>query len=799
MKIKKNQNKIKGEYKQIYSKNIYSNRQFNYNENNEENQKHQDNPEYEDEEQINYQNQSYFKPKMVREEIYEGEKTNEEQSNNQNYCKKESNNENCSHKSNEYNPIKNSNIKNNQYFTEFNNIQKSVELEKKYKFDGKSHKLKENNINQDLKEHQEQEFTPKYYRNNPLVKKGNIHRQKIYMGSREENPLKSVAQKICNIVIKGGQTKMHKNKPNSKINEKKEKEIISSVLTFKKIKFESNENNDIEFENIVDNERNINEFENNESNQSNQNEKELQYEDERNESVQFQNEEYEDEENEGEEIEDEHFEDYEYERQNIEKEGEEQGKAYIHGEGEKFKEVSDENVGEENIQEIKNLKKVQNENYKELNNKEIFKYKITNKNLDIIPKEQNKNNDYIKQYNTMQQKDKSLSNTENQKINDNNKEIIKMDILKDSNIAFKYIDENSITKMQKIQSIQQPRNNRKLDSNFKDDSIKIDKNKISNTVAKGNGQNEKEKKIQDNKNIKSIKKEIHSYKRKTPNSDLNQISKEVEKLKKNNNINNLTVTSKENIIKPEIIIISKSPNKAEHKLLKIKNTNYTKKQIKNTSSTPYIIKNTSNNLNNNKDNQIIEIKNQPKNISVYKSNRLDVSTSNAPKENKKINTSTYIGNRVNINIKKDEPNQEKINKAENRKYKTFTYTSGKQEPLSSGRNYTSIVITSSNIKDNNDKNAINNKGRTNILMPLNIAVNERGISSNISLNKNKQESISNNKINNNAIIANNIKEKTDQNKDKKANNMKTTYTLISLNNKRGVLNSNNLNKKVKKK
>ena len=44
--------------------------------------------------------------------------------------------------------------------------------------------------------------------------------QKYHIGNREENPLKSVAQKICNIVIKGDNE--NKNDENKKNNENKE-------------------------------------------------------------------------------------------------------------------------------------------------------------------------------------------------------------------------------------------------------------------------------------------------------------------------------------------------------------------------------------------------------------------------------------------------------------------------------------------------------------------------------------------------------------------------------------------------
>ena len=78
---------------------------------------------------------------------------------------------------------------------------------KNLKFGGKNYKNKKI---QDSKE-EEEEFTPKHYRNNPLVRKGNFPIKKMKMGT-VENPLKSVAQKICNILIKGDENKKIKNK-----------------------------------------------------------------------------------------------------------------------------------------------------------------------------------------------------------------------------------------------------------------------------------------------------------------------------------------------------------------------------------------------------------------------------------------------------------------------------------------------------------------------------------------------------------------------------------------------------------
>ena len=54
--------------------------------------------------------------------------------------------------------------------------------------------------------------SPKYYRNNNLIHKGNAQKRKIFRSSREENPLKSVAQKLCNTAFEEEQTKKEKDK-----------------------------------------------------------------------------------------------------------------------------------------------------------------------------------------------------------------------------------------------------------------------------------------------------------------------------------------------------------------------------------------------------------------------------------------------------------------------------------------------------------------------------------------------------------------------------------------------------------
>ena len=59
------------------------------------------------------------------------------------------------------------------------------------------------------------------------------------MGNREENPLKSVAQKICNIVIKGEKSKKKKSEEENKTNENDLGGITGSAITFKNMKYES--------------------------------------------------------------------------------------------------------------------------------------------------------------------------------------------------------------------------------------------------------------------------------------------------------------------------------------------------------------------------------------------------------------------------------------------------------------------------------------------------------------------------------------------------------------------------------
>ena len=121
MKIKKYQNK-KGEYKQNNSTKVNQNNQLNYRESNEEeSQGFHDAPEYEEEEQIKYQKQRYMQPKKEAEEFYEEENSNERPLNFQINYKIDGRAEKVSYKS----------TGNKPNYKDFNNIQKSLELEKK--------------------------------------------------------------------------------------------------------------------------------------------------------------------------------------------------------------------------------------------------------------------------------------------------------------------------------------------------------------------------------------------------------------------------------------------------------------------------------------------------------------------------------------------------------------------------------------------------------------------------------------------------------------------------------------------
>ena len=162
-------------FKKYIPKNIYQYNQINYKENADLNNYNnfQNNPEnQEEEEQIDYNNEQ----NEEEEEYYEGEENIEEDENENNYY---------------------SNYNKEKQFSKYNNVE--LENNKNISFN-------------DTKNTNSEIIIPKYYRNNPLIYKGNLPKRKIHRNLREENPLKSVAQKICNIVIKGDESKGQKNK-----------------------------------------------------------------------------------------------------------------------------------------------------------------------------------------------------------------------------------------------------------------------------------------------------------------------------------------------------------------------------------------------------------------------------------------------------------------------------------------------------------------------------------------------------------------------------------------------------------
>jgi len=163
-------------FKKYIPKNIYQYNRINCKENADLNNYNnfQNNPEnQEEEEQIDYNNEQ----NEEEEEYYEGEENIEEEDENEN---------------NYY-----SNYNKEKQFSKYNNVE--LENNKNISFNNTK------NTNSEI-------IIPKYYRNNPLIYKGNLPKRKIHRNLREENPLKSVAQKICNIVIKGDESKGQKNK-----------------------------------------------------------------------------------------------------------------------------------------------------------------------------------------------------------------------------------------------------------------------------------------------------------------------------------------------------------------------------------------------------------------------------------------------------------------------------------------------------------------------------------------------------------------------------------------------------------
>ena len=98
----------------------------------------------------------------------------------------------------------------------------------------------ENESEENEEEYEEQNYkkliyTPKYYRNKPIKVNESLPKRKMYI-NREENPLKSVAQKICNIVISADKNKKNNNNLNTKLIKSigSQGTNINSEYTFKK-------------------------------------------------------------------------------------------------------------------------------------------------------------------------------------------------------------------------------------------------------------------------------------------------------------------------------------------------------------------------------------------------------------------------------------------------------------------------------------------------------------------------------------------------------------------------------------
>lgn len=101
-----------------------------------------------------------------------------------------------------------------KYYKIENNIKRSF---------GNSNDLKNmNNLKNeyDHQSYQEEKYAPKFYRNNPLIRTASYQR-KINI-EKVQNSLKPVAQKICNIIIKG-ESKKNKDKKVAKILTQKKK------------------------------------------------------------------------------------------------------------------------------------------------------------------------------------------------------------------------------------------------------------------------------------------------------------------------------------------------------------------------------------------------------------------------------------------------------------------------------------------------------------------------------------------------------------------------------------------------
>jgi hypothetical protein len=231
--------------------NIYPHNQMNY-----DGIQVEDEPDFQDEqdymdeeEQVNYYNKRINNPQKERVEYYDEDNLDDYSNKNKNYQRNIGKGA-IYYKTSKNKALKNDDLKNKYFFNNFNKLKNNEEydnekanftmnnfetkkINEKYYITNINEKGKYNNQNPDSyhirkktnlstklsetnlnnynnnennnnnnDEFQKEVFTPKYYRNNPLVHKGNKKMQKLHMGNREENTLKSVAQKICNYCYK---------------------------------------------------------------------------------------------------------------------------------------------------------------------------------------------------------------------------------------------------------------------------------------------------------------------------------------------------------------------------------------------------------------------------------------------------------------------------------------------------------------------------------------------------------------------------------------------------------------------
>ena len=714
MKISQNPKGQKIIYKKNIPSNMYQCNQINYQENEDINDYNQNNHEYEeDEEHSNNNNIQNDEEEYYEEDEGENEEEDENNIPNENQ--------------NKYYRQKNPNINQNE-------------------------NMMNNNNDKDI-------AMPKYYRNNPLVYKGDILKKKIHRNLREENPLKSVAQKICNIVIKGDKSNKDKNKTNN-INAKKEPDLNA---------FEDNE-----------------EFEDNE-----------QYEEEEDLS-QNENEEYEEQE-ENEEINDEDEQGVE-DIQDLEQE-----------ENEEFDE-QEENE-EDNVDEIKYPqynKKIMKENEK-INDNTMKPIKINVKekqNKPQVPQSQNKEknlekptiNNFIKNRNI--NTDKKVNNMDNN-----------INQLKIKDTINKIKGNRPITLAPEYKIIEEKKSEPKKEidkNNFSQQKpIKVNVNKtINNDLTINTLETEKDEKEEKEQNkINEVKKEenkknkispkkIYSYNQKqiSDNStQKNHVAFSNEKIKnyismfnksdtnskENKNINNVSqkwnkINEIKNI-KRNIISNKKDTTKISSSAIINKNYNTLKPSISTTEKK-------------------LEVKPQPKNMTTT-----PILYSNKTEKQPQSKLLPDLNKKENI-VKNNTQN----NFGNNKPYKTLTYTSSNKENLNTGRSGTSIIITSSS-RVNEDKNDPSNKGKIHHMVTVRTFNNGNNRSSSTSKNNDKSGKNSLNITNNNyknrtiTIISSNedieIGRENDRNNIGRAN--VSNYNLRNKNNLKDNNNSIKSNKYIR--